>query len=257
MVRTVVITCVRAGTASRCLPALARAKGVEVAAVLLATAAGGSRSRRIMRRIKKIAQIGLLGAFNGIRMRKWFSNPAEDIEVVCAKFGIPFREVCGLNSPEMVDAVKGLSPDLGVSLGNGFISPRVFDVPRLGMINLHTEILPAYQNAQSIIWPIYCNDPYTGYTIHEIVRTIDAGRILLQRRRPIEFKPTLEETVRFNKRRTDELYPEDVAYAVSHIEELKTTAQEQGPGGHYTTPSFWQFLRMVRNNQKFWREING
>ncbi len=257
--RCVVLTCVRRGTASRCLEALSRLRpdGVEIVSVILATNSGVPLRKRMWRIFKKVCHIGPLGAFNGIRMRKWFSNPAKDICAECERLGVTFREIQGLNSPEMVATFKALNPDLGISLGNGYISPRVFEIPRLGMINLHTEVLPAYQNAQSIIWPIYCNDPYTGYTIHEIVRKIDAGRILLQRRYPIVFKETLEETVRENKAVTDAKYPDDVAYVVRNIEKLKASATVQGPGGHYTTPSIWQFLRMVMNNRRFYKKQCG
>ena len=248
-----ILTCSRRGTASRCLPSLVAA-GASVCGVVYAKSAGGNRRKALWRTFKKILKIGVFGALNGRRMRKWYSAPTDDIADVCAKFNLPYFEVEGLNTDETVSLFKRLSPDLGVSLGNGFISPRVFEIPRLGMINLHTEVLPAYQNASSIIWPIFCNDPYTGYTIHEIVRKIDAGRILLQRRYPIEFCQTLEGTVRRNKAITDSKYPTDVAYVVAHIEELKETAQTQAGGGHYTTPSFFQFLKMVLNNRRFFRK---
>ena len=254
-VRIVVLTCLRRDAASRCLEDLAkcRSDGVEIAAVILAHGSGAPRRRRLLRKVRKVMSIGLLGAINGVRMRKWYREPAKDIVAECRRLGIPFREIEGLNSAEMIAAFQELEPDLGVSLGNGYISPRVFDIPRLGMINLHTEILPAYQNAQSIIWPIFCNDPYTGYTIHEIVRKIDAGRILLQRRYPIVFKDSLEQTVRYNKGVTDAKYPRDVAYVVSNIESLKASAIEQKGGRCYTTPSIWQYLKMVINNRRYYR----
>ena len=250
--KVVVLTCSRRGTASRCLPTLVSA-GVSICGVVCALSAGGNKRRAYWRTLKKVFKIGLLGALNGRRIRKWYLSPTQDIKKVSENLGVPYYEVSGLNTNETIELFKKLSPDLGVSLGNGFISPRIFEIPRLGMINLHTELLPAYQNASSIIWPIYCNDPYTGYTIHEIVRKIDAGRILLQRRYPIVFEDSLEQTVRKNKAITDSRYPEDVAYAVNHIEELKATARPQNAGGHYTTPSIWQFIKMVLNNGRLFR----
>lgn len=248
----VVITCSRRGTASRCLPAILDA-GIIVKSVLVAHGAGTSKRRALMRRIKKIFKIGLLGAIVGVRMRKWFSSPTKDIRDLCMERGVPYQEIEGLNSVEMERCLKKLSPTLGVSLGNGYIAPRIFGIPKLGMINLHTEILPDYQNARAIIWPIYCNDPYTGYTIHEIVQQIDAGRILLQRKYPICFGKSLEETVRINKAETDSRFPKDVAYAVQHIEELKAVALKQGNGKRYTTPSIWQYIRMVVNNRRLYK----
>lgn len=254
-----IITCGRNGTASRCLPALAAQENLEITGVFLAKGGGGNKRRYLIRRIKKIAKIGLLGAWNGVKMRKWYvSEPQpEDIEELCNRLSIPFKVINGLNSQEMKDALAGANADLGLSLGNGFISPTVFTIPKYGMINLHSEILPAYQNAQSIIWPIYCNDPYTGFTIHEIERKIDAGRILYQKKYPLTFFPTLEETVRENKKRVGRDIPQAMAEVCSNFLSYREQAQTQDNPGHYTTPSIWQYWRMCRNNKKFFKAQGG
>lgn len=251
--KVLILTCIRRGTASRCLPALLKVIPANSLLVLVARGSGTSRIRLWKRKLLKICKIGILGALNGIRMRKWYDNPAEDIVDMCARLSVSCEEIDGLNSRKMENRIREFAPDIGLSLGNGYISSRIFSIPRLGMINLHSEILPAYQNAQSIIWPIYNNDPHTGYTIHEVAKKIDAGRILLQRCFSIDFCNDLESTVRKNKQKVDEKYPGDVAYVVEHIEQMKCSALEQGGGGRYTTPSYWQYLRMVWNNRKFYR----
>lgn len=257
MLKVVIITCSRNGTASRCLPFIAAEPNIRIAGVILARGAGTSRRRCLKRKVLKVLRIGPLGAINGVRMRKWYDNPAEDISEICKRLSIPFQAIEGLNGAIMEETLKQMNPDLGVSLGNGYIAPRIFEIPRLGMINLHTEILPAYQNARSIIWPIFCGDPYTGYTIHEISRQIDAGKILFQKRFPIRFSSQLEDTVRMTKLFIDSQFPSDVAWAIAHVEELKAKGVEQHGGGHYTTPSFWQFLKMVWMNRKFYRKSIG
>ncbi len=248
----VVITCLWADTASLCLPALVRSPSVQVKAVILATGGSPKTFRFYWRRLKKICAIGPLGAWNGRRMRSWYGTRAPWIDALCKQLDVPFFMVPFLNGTEMADLLASLSPTLGVSLGNGYIAPRIFTIPKLGMINMHSEILPAYQNAQSIIWPIYKNDPHSGFTIHEIERKIDAGRILFQRRYDLEFFPTLEETVRRNKARIEADIPEAVSHVCGNIDEFRANARPQGDGGHYTTPTFWQYLRMVRNNARFY-----
>lgn len=249
----VVILCEgNSGMAANCLPALVGNDRVEVVAVVMATPKRRSR----MRLVKKVLKIGLLGAVNGIRMRKWYSDGEVDLAADCARLGVPcYRDVLQ-NSPELVDLLKSLSADLGLSLGNGFISPRVFQVPRYGMINVHSEVLPAYQNAQSIIWPIYCNDPYTGFTIHEIERKIDGGRILFQERVPIDFRRTLEETVRVNRRKVEEMIPAALAQVCAEFHEFRSKAVGQADGHSYTTPSIWQYWRMARNNRRFYGQTH-
>ena len=66
------------------------------------------------------------------------------------------------------------------------------------MVNIHTEILP--DTASSIIWPIYKKIKTTGFTIHQIDKKIDNGKILYQERYAIDFYPTLEETVKKSKK---------------------------------------------------------
>ena len=250
----VVITCLRADTASLCLPALVRSPCVNVKAVVWARGGSPKTMRYYVRRLKKVLKIGPLGAWNGRRMRCWYGMEAPSIDMLCKQFDVPFHTVPFLNGVEMANLLQALSPTLGVSLGNGYIASRIFSIPKLGMINMHSEILPAYQNAQSIIWPIYRNDPHSGFTIHEIERKIDAGRILYQRKYDLEFFPTLEETVRRNKKRIEADIPEAISYVCGNIVELRAKARPQGPGGHYTTPTIWQYLKMTRNNARFYRE---
>ncbi len=253
--KIVIITCLRHGMASLCLPALLRNKGVNVIAVVLAQGAGTSRWRLFKRKVSKIVKIGLLGALNGKRVRKWFSGlETKDIQTLCKENDTPFYCVNGLNSPEMESLLRDLNSDLGVSLGNGYIAPRIFQVPKLGMINVHSEILPNYQNAQSILWPIYCNDPYTGFTIHEIERKIDAGRILFQKKYPLRFFKSLENTVRWNVCEVQKDIPAHVAMVCESICEFKERAITQGNGKSYTTASIWQFLRMILNNRRFYKK---
>ncbi len=255
--RVFVLTCMEKGHVTDCLPQLTHSSQIEVVGVIRAIGAGTSKWRFLKRRIIKIAKIGLLGALNGIRMRAWYAEQDEevvDIRTLCEKNKIPFYTIMGLNSAQMVELIKSFSVDLGISLGNGYISPRVFELPRYGMINLHSEILPKYQNAQSIIWPIYCRDPYTGFTIHRIAKKIDAGDILYQKKIPLIFAKTLEQTVRLNKKRVDQLIPAAMLSVCEKFGEYLAHAESQHNGQTFTTPSLFQFIRMVWNNAVFYKK---
>ena len=59
------------------------------------------------------------------------------------------------------------------------------------MLNIHHEELPAFRNAQSVIWQLHEGRNKTGYTVHEITREIDGGRILKQSRSPSSSKTRL------------------------------------------------------------------
>jgi len=189
-------------------------------------------------------------------MRKWYGDGTVDLSGLCASRQI--KCVCGIrqNSDDLAAAIREVDAGLGLSLGNGYISSKTFTIPRFGMINVHSEILPQYQNAQSIIWPIYCNDPFTGFTIHEINKKIDGGRILCQKRVPIQFRRKLGDTVVASRELVDTLIPGALADVCANFDEYRRRAKVQTGGKSYTTPSIWQFLRMCSNNKRFFREKN-
>ena len=66
----VVITCVWTGTALLCLPSLAHSPSVNVKAVFFASDGSPKTLRYYWRRVKKVLQMGPLGAWNARRMRR-------------------------------------------------------------------------------------------------------------------------------------------------------------------------------------------
>ena len=118
------------------------------------------------------------------------------------------------------------------------------------MINFHGEILPKYQNAQGVIWPIYHMETETGLTIHQIDRGIDTGNILYQEIYPIVFGPTLRDTVLNTNRIARQRGPAAVRHVCEHYAELIQKARPQPVSTKtYTTPTYMQFLQMQRNNR--------
>lgn len=253
--KVVILTSMRRSTASRCIPAMCKNKAIQIERVILAGVVPPNRIRHINRKLKKVLKIGVLGAINGIRMRSWYEEEnIEDIADVCSEYGIPLYETESINC-ELTRALFSEScADLGVSLGNTYISPNVFNIPKYGMINAHGEILPDYQNAQSIIWPIHDGKRETGITIHQVDSRIDTGDILYQENYEIKFMPTLEQTVRTNVAVTSLKAPDAVAYVCANYLELRKRAKAQVGGDSFTTPSIWQFYRMSRNNSKLFLE---
>jgi len=253
--RIIILTSTPRGIASRVLPELCRNSSLEIAGVVLAHGSSPKKNN-LERKIRKTVKIGILGALNGIRMRSWFADSdAEDIDRVCQRLGVQLAETPFVNSDMTVELFKKFNADVGLSLGNGYIAKKVFSIPRFGMVNIHTEILPDFQGAQSIIWPIYENRKETGFTIHQVDSKIDTGDILLQERYPIEFKPTLEDTVRQNLRVARDRIPSAFSYVCENYESLRERASPQTNGRSYTTPSMWQFLRMVRNHRALYKEF--
>lgn len=248
--RVIILTSSRRGVASRVLPALCADGAIQVVGVIHAEGVSPNRKRFYVRKLKKIFRIGLLGALNGVRIRSWFADSdAPDLKGLCDHFNIPFMTSPYVNCEHTRNLFRELDGDLGLSLGNGFIPKSVFSIPRLGMVNIHTEILPDYQGGHSILWPIYDGKIETGFTIHQIDSKIDTGAILLQRRYPILFQEKLQDTVKKSLEPAKEQIPTAFVELCRNYEELRRGAISQAVGKSYTTPTLREFARMMRNNQ--------
>ncbi len=252
--RIIVLTSMMHGTASRVLPALSKNTEIDIVKVVLAQGLSPDRKKTLQRKARKIFRIGLLGAINGVRMRDWFSDKnSENLEVLCNTLGLQLEKTPFINCGTTRQLFRDADADLGLSLGNGYIPESIFSIPSHGMVNLHSEILPQFQGAQSIIWPIYEGVENTGFTIHQIDKGIDTGVILYQKKYPIDFHPTIRETVENNVFKARELIPRAFSYVCTNFEVLRAKAAPQEGGKSYTTPSIWQFIRMARNNSRMYK----
>jgi methionyl-tRNA formyltransferase len=93
-----------------------------------------------------------------------------------------------------VDAIRALEPDVSVVVAYGHILPKdVIDLPRLGTLNIHASLLPAWRGAAPIQASIRAGDAETGVTIMRMVPKLDAGPILLQVPTPIVHDETYGE----------------------------------------------------------------
>jgi methionyl-tRNA formyltransferase len=92
----------------------------------------------------------------------------------------PIREVNQINSPEVTDDLKALSPDLIVSIRfGGILKEAAIDIPKKGVINLHSGILPKYKGVMATFWAIKNNETEIGTTLHTIDDgSIDTGQIV-------------------------------------------------------------------------------
>jgi methionyl-tRNA formyltransferase len=78
--------------------------------------------------------------------------------------------------------LRSLAPDVMVVVGYGQIIPQsVIDIPRLGIVNVHSSILPKYRGAAPAQWAIANGETRTGITTMRIDAGLDTGDILLAR----------------------------------------------------------------------------
>ncbi|MDO4691181.1 MAG: methionyl-tRNA formyltransferase [Fusobacterium sp.] len=81
----------------------------------------------------------------------------------------------------VIEKIKELAPDLIVVVAYGKILPKeVIEIPRYGVINLHSSLLPKYRGAAPINAAIINGDSKTGVSIMYVEEKLDAGPVLLQ-----------------------------------------------------------------------------
>jgi methionyl-tRNA formyltransferase len=257
--KVLILTSSLNSTASHHLPYLLKSNIIEVVGVIYAKGHIQNKKRHYLRKIKKIWKIGILGTINGILIRKWYGEnlkvivEIKNLKQLCESYKIPFCETLAISTDATRNCMKQYQADLGISLGNSYIPPSVFSIPRLGMINIHHEVLPDYPNAQSVIWQLYNGSSETGYSIHKVSKQIDAGLILHVEKTPILFRRTLQETVTETLAKVMELSAKGLVDTLENFEKLSKEATTQVHNKFYTTPSFIQFMKMKRN----WKNLKS
>jgi methionyl-tRNA formyltransferase len=88
-----------------------------------------------------------------------------------------------LSSPETLEAIRALSPDIGLSVGwRRLVKEPLISIPRLGFYNFHTSDLPRYRGFASTSWAILRGDARVGVCAHEMRSgKADEGDIFLRK----------------------------------------------------------------------------
>lgn len=100
---------------------------------------------------------------------------------IAVQRGIPVLQPESINTPEGVEGLKALAPDLLVVAAYGqILSKDVLAAAPLGGINVHASLLPKYRGAAPINWAIYHGEAQSGVTIIRMSISLDAGDMLAQ-----------------------------------------------------------------------------
>ena len=119
------------------------------------------------------------------------------VKQVAVAAGLPVLQPDRLADAAFLDQFVALRADIGVVAAYGkILSERVLAVPRLGMVNVHASLLPAYRGAAPVHRAIIAGERETGVTIMRVVKALDAGPMLTSVRRPIDRDETSEDVER-------------------------------------------------------------
>lgn len=97
--------------------------------------------------------------------------------------GISVFQPARIKTNEEVRATfEAIAPDACIVAAYGKILPEwMLSIPRLGCINVHASLLPAYRGAAPINWAIANGERETGVTIMQMDAGLDTGPMLARR----------------------------------------------------------------------------
>lgn len=105
--------------------------------------------------------------------------------------GVPVLSPEDINTPEAVQALSALAPDILLSAWyRQLLKSPALGVPRLAALNLHGSLLPRYRGRAPVNWVLVNGETETGMTLHHMVERADAGDIAGQVRVPIDSADT-------------------------------------------------------------------
>lgn len=108
------------------------------------------------------------------------------VKVAALAYGFNVLQPAKIRTGEFASQLRALAPDLIVTAAYGRILPAdILAIPRLGCLNVHGSLLPAYRGAAPVQWSIIDGLAETGITIMCMDEGMDTGDILLQARQPI------------------------------------------------------------------------
>ncbi|MFG3440482.1 methionyl-tRNA formyltransferase [Nonomuraea sp. NPDC047897] len=109
------------------------------------------------------------------RGRKVHPSPVAEL---AEEAGIEVLRPEKAGAPEFLDRLAELKPDCCPVVAYGALLPQAtLAVPRLGWINLHFSILPAWRGAAPVQHAILHGDEITGASTFQIVKELDAGPV--------------------------------------------------------------------------------
>ena len=165
--------------------------------------------------------------------------------------GIPIDSLVDPNCVSGLALVKSFAPDLILTIRYGAIlKAAVIGIPQLGVLNLHSGVLPSYRGVLATFRAMLNNEPEIGCTMHYIRDAgIDTGDIVATHRQPLQRDRSLLRNIL-------DLYPPGIEMLCSALRtleqggELPSSVQQRGEGAYYSYPTTLEWDEFTRRG---WR----
>ncbi len=115
------------------------------------------------------------------------------VKKYAVQHSLPVLQPVKLKDPAFLDQLKSLNADLQIVVAFRMLPEVVWNMPRLGTVNLHGSLLPQYRGAAPINHAIMNGEKETGVTTFKLKHEIDTGDVLLREIIPIGEEETAGE----------------------------------------------------------------
>ncbi|WP_303311987.1 methionyl-tRNA formyltransferase [Hymenobacter sp. BT730] len=102
------------------------------------------------------------------------------VKQAAVRHGLPVLQPTNLKAPEFQAELRAFAADLQVVVAFRMLPEAVWNMPRLGSINIHASLLPQYRGAAPINWALMHGDTQTGVTSFFLQHEIDTGNLIFQ-----------------------------------------------------------------------------
>ena len=181
--------------------------------------------------------------------------PTKSIEYIAKKYGVPLNTFSTVSDKELIDLLRNLKPDVIINQAPGILRESFLDTASIGVLNRHNALLPKNRGRFSPFWALYKQEQYTGVTIHFVVKELDAGRIIVQKR----IKISEDETVSSLVKKCYSIAPSAMIEALEKLEageyELLLNSDEEAT--YNTNPTLEQVLELWRRSPILKRLLSG
>jgi len=166
--------------------------------------------------------------------KRFDTRPGCSFEELAQSAGTVEHGISDINGS---DAAKlaDFKPDLVISIrfGQIFKAPAI-SIPRFGIINLHSGLLPAYKGVMASFWSLLNGESHLGTTLHWVTDSkIDSGQVISRCRQAVQTDLSYSEQVLA-------LYEPGVAQILEAMVQIETLAKESKEdlpeGSYYSFP---------------------
>jgi methionyl-tRNA formyltransferase len=190
----------------------------------------------------RIVECGLFAALDAQAVQDCFQTFARIAQKSESGFVQTFANI----NIDGLDPMRRFAPDVIVSIRFGQIfKPPLIALPRLGILNLHSGLLPEYRGVLATFWAMLQDAPHIGCTLHRVSDgTIDTGAIAAKHAMP----PDKNRSLLWN---IASLYDGGAGMIASALEmltrgeALDTVPQDDVKGRYFTYPESRDIARFL------------